>query len=123
MKNLWQRDSLHVRAEIAWAYELNVGVLDRNVVAHGTLGDHNDARRAMAADIVRHRRCRAREVRFGNDFRRTFWVGKHDDARGSFAEGTNVRCSEALMDLATALPRDDLNPGLLGDVLCQILVR
>ena len=36
-----QRDSLHVRAEIAWPDELDIRVLDRDVVAHRALGDHD----------------------------------------------------------------------------------
>src|SRR5215469_6495305 len=49
-----QRDPLHVRAEIAGPYELDVRKFDGDVVAHRTLRDHDDARGPMFADVGNH---------------------------------------------------------------------
>ena len=32
--DLWQGDPLHMRAQIAWSHKFELGILQRNIVAH-----------------------------------------------------------------------------------------
>ena len=50
-------------------------------------------------------------------------MGEHDDAGMVLAQLADVVGGEALVHLAMALPGDDLDLGLGGDVLRQIFVR
>ena len=48
VQDLRQRDALHVRAEIAGPHEFDIGIFDRDIVAHRAFGDHHHARWAGA---------------------------------------------------------------------------
>src|SRR5262249_14809041 len=73
--------AFHVRTQVARAHELDLGMVDRYVVAHRALRHHDDTRRLLAPDIVDHRRCRPGEIGFGYHFGRTLRMREHDDAR------------------------------------------
>src|SRR5262245_35912896 len=45
VENLWQRDALHVRAQIARPHELDLRQFRLHVVCHRALGHHDDALR------------------------------------------------------------------------------
>ena len=62
------------------------GLLDGDVVAHRAFGHQHDPARPLAADIVDHRRRRAREIGFGHDLGRAFGMGEHDEAGMPVAE-------------------------------------
>ena len=120
--DLWQRDALHVRAQIARPHELDVGVLDRDVVAHRALGHQHHPPRLLVGDIAAHGGGRAGEVGLGHDLGRALGMRQHDHARMLLAQLADLGRREALVHLAVPGPGDDLDPGLGGDVLRQVLV-
>src|SRR5271170_3833277 len=54
--DLRQRDALHMRAQIARPHKVEIGVLQRHIVAHRAFGQQDDAGRVFPTDIVGHRR-------------------------------------------------------------------
>ena len=60
MQNPSQRDALHVRAEIAGPHEFDIGIFDRDIVAHRAFGDHHHA---LRDDACRHSRSWPRSSR------------------------------------------------------------
>ena len=119
---LSKRDALHVRAEIAGAQEFDVANVGRNVVGHRAFGQHDDARRALLDHVVDHGGGRAGEIAFGDDVGGAFGMGEHDRAGMVGAEAADVLGREAFVHLAAAVPGDDLDLRLVGDVLGQELV-
>src|SRR6185312_12763310 len=104
LKDLRQRDALHMRAKIARTHEI-------------------DLRRLMVMHPFDHAAGRAGEIGFGDHVGGAFGVGNDLDAGIGLAIGAELLAGEALMHLAMALPCDDIDGGLGGDPLRQILVR
>src|SRR6516165_11654775 len=121
--DLRQRDALHVRAEIARPHEFELGILQRDIVAHRAFGQKHDARRPLPADIVGHRRGRAGKVAFGDDLGRAFRMSEDGDAGMALAQAPDVLGGKALVHLAMTHPGNDLDLRLRRDVASQILIR
>ena len=122
-KNLRQRDPLHVRAEVAGTHEVDLRRLDRDVVAHRAFGHEQNLARLIVVHPFDHAAGRAGEIGFGDHVRRALGMGDDLHAWIGLAIGAKLLAGEALMHLAMALPGDDLDGGLGGDPLRQILVR
>ncbi len=122
MADIAKRDPLHVRAEIAGPDEFEIGVLDRDVVAHRAFRQQHHARRPLFGDIGGYRRRGAGEISLGQHLRRTFRMREHDDARMIFAQLPHFLGAEALMHLAMPGPGDHLDLGLGGNVPGEIFV-
>src|SRR5690349_5613144 len=120
--DLGQGDPLHVRAQIARPHKIEVGVLQRDIVAHRAFGQQDDARRPLPADIIGHRRGRSREIALGNDLGGAFRMRQDRDPGMALPEALDVLGSEALMHLAMPFPCDDLDLGLGCGVACQVFV-
>src|SRR5215467_11821159 len=65
VENLWQRDPLHVRAQIARLHELDIRHFDPHVVGHRAFGHHHDSARPFGPNEVDHMCGRAGEVGLG----------------------------------------------------------
>src|SRR4029077_561759 len=70
--DLRQGDALHVRAQIAGPHEIEIGILQRDIVAHRALGQQHDATRLLLADKSGHCRGQAGEIALCNDLGGTF---------------------------------------------------
>src|ERR1700730_5272398 len=117
-----QCNPFHMWAQVARPHELDVGMIDRDVVAHGAFRHHDDTRRLFGTDIFDHGSGRSGKICFGHDFRRTLGMRKHDYAGVLLAEQAYLGSSEELMDLAMSGPGDDFDAGFSSNILREILV-
>src|SRR5437867_2595597 len=122
MENLRQRNALHVRAEVARTNEFDLRVLDRDIVAHGALRDHDDAPRAAFADVPDHPRGGPDKIGLCQDIRRTFRMRENLDAWILPAEDAQFIGRETLMHFTAPSPENDLHVRLGRDVTAEILV-
>ena len=117
--DVFERDPLHVRTEHAGPHELGVDRVGGDIVGHRAFGDQHNALGFAGEDIVVHRRRRTCEVGDFKHLGRAFRMSQHLGVRVGFLDLQDVGGGEALVDLAAALPGDNLDAGLARDVAGQ----